>query len=192
MAQQDGDADSESDDSESDTGADDAGDRRTSRSFRANLRAFQRMHGGNPSPGFVADLEYLENRDLDLSIRLGAMLAFNALLITIGTHPISASPGAPLSIDAATHPAQTIASLIGILPFAWSSLLLLRALMVGEEFETCGEEGEEALRVRLLAAFVRSVDLQSRFLRRAVWGSIAGGGLTMIVWAWIMGAKMLA
>ena len=63
-------------------------------SFRTRLRAFQAMRGDPPDPGFVADLEFLENRDLDLSIRLGAMLAFNALLITIGTHPVSASPGA--------------------------------------------------------------------------------------------------
>ncbi|SOB86365.1 hypothetical protein SAMN06297144_1469, partial [Sphingomonas guangdongensis] len=62
------------------------------------------MRGATPDPGFVADLEYLENRDLDLSVRLGAMLAFNALMITIGTHPISASPGAPLSLDAGAQP----------------------------------------------------------------------------------------
>ena len=55
------------------------------RSFRSRLRAFQAMRGNPPDPGFVADLEFLENRDLDLSVRLGAMLGFNALLITIGT-----------------------------------------------------------------------------------------------------------
>lgn len=53
-------------------------------SFRSRLRAFQAMRCDTPEPGFVADLEFLENRDLDLSIRLGAMLGFNALLITIG------------------------------------------------------------------------------------------------------------
>ncbi len=61
------------------------------------------MHEGAPEPGFIADLEFVENRDLDLSVRLGAMLAFNALLITIGTHPVSASPGAPLSVSAETQ-----------------------------------------------------------------------------------------
>jgi hypothetical protein len=49
------------------------------RSFRTLFREFQRMRGAEPEGGFVADLEYLENRDLDLSVRLGAMLAFNAL-----------------------------------------------------------------------------------------------------------------
>ena len=70
------------------------------------------MRGNPPEPGFVADLEFLENRDLDLSIRLGAMLGFNALLITIGTHPISASPGAPLSLDAPTQGMLVLFSLI--------------------------------------------------------------------------------
>ncbi|MBY0284646.1 MAG: hypothetical protein K2W81_11885, partial [Sphingomonas sp.] len=58
--------------------------------YRTRLRAFQAMRGDNPPPGFIADLEFLENRDLDLSVRIGGMLAFNALMVTIGTHPISA------------------------------------------------------------------------------------------------------
>ncbi|HEX8555170.1 MAG TPA: hypothetical protein VF695_10730 [Sphingomonas sp.] len=89
------------------------------------------MRGDPPDPGFVADLEFLENRDLDLSARLGAMLAFNALMITIGTHPISASPGAPLSLDTATQPLLTIASLVGIAPLIASSWFCLRALLLG-------------------------------------------------------------
>ena len=60
------------------------------------------MRGDPPDKGFIADLEFLENRDLDLSVRLGAMLAFDALLMTIGTYPVSVSPGAPLSLDAAS------------------------------------------------------------------------------------------
>jgi hypothetical protein len=31
------------------------------------------MRGDPPERGFVADLEFLENRDLDLSVRLGAI-----------------------------------------------------------------------------------------------------------------------
>lgn len=56
-------------------------------SFRNRLRAFQHMRGEPPSASFISDLEFLENRDLDLSVRSGSMLAFNALLVTIGTHP---------------------------------------------------------------------------------------------------------
>ncbi|MBA3836881.1 MAG: hypothetical protein H2054_02370 [Sphingomonas sp.] len=166
-----------------------------SSSFRARLRAFQAMRGASPDPGFIADLEFLENRDLDLSVRIGGMLAFNALMVTIGTHPISASPGAPLSVDAATQPAQTIASLIGIAPLVLSSALCLRALLVGEEFDadgfdTADDESAAKLQRRLFAAFVHSIDAQSRLLRRAVQTSFAGGTTTLAVWGWILAAKM--
>lgn len=159
-------------------------------SFRSRLRAFQAMRGESPDAGFVADLEFLENRDLDLSVRLGAMLAFNALMITIGTHPVSASPGAPLSLDAATQPMLTVASLAGIAPVVISSWFCLRALLIGEEFDQEGLDGEEALRQRLFAAFIRSIDAQSRLLSRAVYATIAGGGLTLIVWIAILIGKM--
>ena len=79
-------------------------------SFRSRLRAFREMRGDPPDPGFIADLEFLENRDLDLSVRLGAMLGFNALMITIGTHPISASPGAPLANTSPTLPVRSLPS----------------------------------------------------------------------------------
>ncbi len=149
------------------------------------------MRGGKPDPGFIADLEFLENRDLDLSVRIGGMLAFNALMITIGTHPISASPGSPLSVDAGTQPALTIASLIGIAPLIVSSYLCLRALLFGEEFDTDGLEGDDdGLRRRLFAAFVHSIDAQAKLLGSAVHWTIAGGGLTLAVWGWILAAKM--
>jgi hypothetical protein len=160
-------------------------------SHRTRLRAFQAMRGEPPAPGFIADLEFLENRDLDLSVRLGAMLAFNALVITIGTHPVSASPGAPLSVDAATQPALTIASLIGIAPVIISSWFCLRALLLGEEFDADGLADEDALRQRLFAAFVRSIDAQSRLVRWAINWTLAGGALTMVAWAWILATKML-
>jgi hypothetical protein len=159
-------------------------------SFRHNLRAFQDIRGEPPEPGFVADLEFLENRDLDLSVRSGALLAFNALLITIGTHPVSASPGAPLSLDAVSQPVLTLASLAGVVPLAVSSWWLLQAMLLGEEFESEGLEGD-ALRRRLFAAFVHSIDAQARRLTLAIRGTIAGAGLTMAVWAAILAGKML-
>lgn len=160
-------------------------------SFRSRFRAFQAMRGDGADPAFIADLEFLENRDLDLSIRLGAMLAFNALLTTIGTHPISASPGAPLSLDAATQPGQTIASIIGLLPFVVSSFYCLRALLVGEEFDSNGVDEPDRQRQSLYAAFVHSIDVQDRFLGLSVRASFVGGVLTMAVWAWILLDKML-
>jgi hypothetical protein len=160
-------------------------------SFRSRLRAFQVMRDTPPDPGFIADLEFLENRDLDLSVRIGGMLAFNALMVTIGTHPISASPGAPLSLDAATQPVLTIASLIGITPLIVSSALCLRALLLGEEFDSEGLEGDNALRQRLFAAFIASIDIQSRLLRQSVIATFTGGIMTLAIWGWILAEKML-
>jgi hypothetical protein len=163
----------------------------SNRSFRTRLRAFRAMRDTPPDPGFIADLEFLENRDLDLSVRIGGMLAFNALMVTIGTHPISASPGAPLSLDAATQPLLTIASLVGIVPLIVSSALCLGALLRGEEFDTDGLEGDDAaLRQRLFAAFVASIDVQSRLLRQSVIATFIGGSMTLVVWGWIMAEKM--
>jgi hypothetical protein len=160
-------------------------------SFRTRLRAFQVMRDTPPDPGFIADLEFLENRDLDLSVRIGGMLAFNALMVTIGTHPISASPGAPLSLDAATQPVLTIASMIGITPLIVSSALCLRALLLGEEFDSDGMDGDNALRHRLFAAFIASIDIQSRLLRQSVIATFTGGIMTLAIWGWILAEKML-
>jgi hypothetical protein len=159
--------------------------------FRARFRAFQQMRGEKADPGFIADLEFLENRDLDLSIRLGGMLAFNALLITIGTHPISASPGAPLSLDAPTQPLLTVVSIIGVIPFILSSYFCLRAILLGEEFESDGTLDQDSGRRALFAAFIHSIDTQDRLLRLAIRATLAGGLLTMAAWVWILLAKMV-
>ncbi len=161
--------------------------RRTS--ARAMLRAFQDIRNNCSDPGFIHDLEYLEHKDLDLSIRLGAMLAFNALLISMASHPISASPGAPLSLDAPTQPWENIIVLMGIAAFAISSLWCLRAMLIGEEFEPRGTSGD-ALKQRLFAAYIRSVDSQTMALRRAVRGTIIGAVITLGVWGWILADKM--
>jgi hypothetical protein len=160
-------------------------------SFRSRFRAFQQMRGADPDRGFIADLEFLENRDLDLSIRIGGMMAFNALLVTIGTHPISASPGAPLSLDAPTQPVLVVASIIGIIPFVASAVMCLRALLLGEEFESDGLSGEQNLRQRLYAAFIRSIDVQSKLLRQSVIACFIGGVMTLAVWVWILAEKMV-
>jgi hypothetical protein len=161
----------------------------TRSSFRSRLRAFQHLRDDPPNRGFIADLEFLENRDLDLSVRSGSLLAFNALLITIGTHPVSASPGAPLSLDAASQPLLTLASLAALIPLAISSWLLLYAMLLGEDFDSEGLEGE-ALRQRLFAAFVRSIDAQATRLSHAIRWTITGAALTIVAWGAILAAKM--
>lgn len=148
------------------------------------------MRGEPPEAGFIADLEFLENRDLDLSVRLGAMLGFNALLITIGTHPISASPGAPLSLDASTQPTLVFANLVALAPLVVSCFLALRAMLLGEEFDAEGLDNDAALRQRLFASFIHSIDAQAQLLRHAIRWTIAGGALNLMVWAAILLAKM--
>ena len=160
------------------------------RSFRTRLRAFQNMRGQPPDGGFIADLEYLENRDLDLSIRIGAMLSFNALAVMVGTYPVSSSPGAPLSLDAASQSVLTILSLVGVAPLVVSSYLCLRALLLGEEIDGGDQLGDQALRQRLFAAFVRSIDAQSRLLRLGVRWTLCGGAMTLAVWVAILMSKM--
>lgn len=159
-------------------------------SFRSRLRAFQAMRSDPPDPGFVADLEFLENRDLDLSVRLGAMLAFNALLITIGTNPVSASPGAPLSLDPHGAPVLVLASLAALLPLVVSCFFALRALLLGEEFDSAGLDDDTALRQRLFASFIRSIDAQARLLSLAIRWTLAGGLATLLVWAVILWVKL--
>lgn len=158
-------------------------------SFRSRLRAFAAMRGDPPDPAFIADLEFLENRDLDLSVRLGGVLAFNALAITIGTHPVSASPGAPLSLDAASQPVLVVLSLLALAPLAASCFFALRALLLGEEFD-CADLSGEALRHSLFAAFIRSIDVQARLLTLAIRSTLAGCGLTLAVWVAILWDKM--
>jgi hypothetical protein len=165
---------------------------RAERSFRRRLRAFQAMHGDPPDPAFAADLAWLQNRDLDLSVRLSALLAFNALAATVGTYPVSVSPGAPLSLDAATQPLLTIANLLGIAPIGWSSVLCLRALLIGEEVDReTRDAADQTLRQRLFAAFIRSLDVQERALRAGVRWTLAGGAATALVWAAILAGKIM-
>lgn len=148
------------------------------------------MRGSPPDPGFVADLEFLENRDLDLSIRLGAMLGFNALLITVGTHPVSASPGAPLSLDAVTRPALVIFSLLALVPLVAACVFALRALLLGEEFDSEGVTDDAAARQRLFATFIHSIDVQARLLGLAIRATLIGGALTILCWVAILFDKM--
>jgi hypothetical protein len=42
----------------------------------------------------------------------------------------------------------------------------------------------------LFAAFIASIDVQSRLLRQSVIATFAGGIATLTVWAWILAEKM--
>ncbi len=160
-------------------------------STRALLRAFQITHRDGVSEAFKVDLDLLRHKDLDLSVRLGALLAFDALLINTGINPIAASPGAPISLDAATMPWETMATVIGIVLVAVSAAITVRAITYGEEFSDDGiEDDPEAITRRLFAAFCVSVDAQTILLKRATWYTLAGGAVIGLTFVWILLAKI--
>lgn len=159
-------------------------------STRSLLRAFQTLSLRGLSPAFVADFELLKHKDLDLSIRLGALLGFNALLLGSAIQPISASPGAPLSLDAASQPFEVLAISIGVVLLSISGYICARAILIGEEFSAEGAADDpQIIAQRLFAAYCFSVDAQSRSLARAVRLTLWGGGITLAACLWIMAAK---
>ena len=160
-------------------------------STRALLRAFQITHRDGVSEAFKVDLDLLRHKDLDLSVRLGALLAFDALLINTGVNPIAASPGAPLSLDAATMPWETLATVAGIMLVAVSAAITVRAITYGEEFSDEGiEVNPDAITRRLFVAFCVSVDAQTVLLKRATWYTLAGGGVIGLTFVWILLGKI--
>ncbi|MFM9852119.1 MAG: hypothetical protein ACKVOJ_04805 [Sphingomonadaceae bacterium] len=159
---------------------------------RAMLRAFQSLHDGEVDSALLNDLAYVQHKDLDMSVRLGGMLAFNALLITAAINPIAASPGAPLSLDAPTQAIEVVAVCIGIVPLVVSALLCVRAMLIGEEFTIEGiEQDLAAIRQRMLAAYCHSVDQQSAVIRHSVTLTISGGVISLATWIWILIEKMV-
>jgi hypothetical protein len=161
-------------------------------SMRTLLRAFQKISGDGLPSGFAADFDMLKHKDLDLSVRLGALLGFNALLLASAIQPISASPGSPLSLDAPTQPWPVLVITLGVLLLSISGYLCVRGILVGEEFDPEGiEESPEMLVRRLFAAFCRSIDVQMKMLRFASRFTIAGGAVTLAGCLWIMAAKMI-
>ena len=74
---------------------------------------------------------------------------------------------------------------------AASSWLCVRAILIGEEFSTDGiEDNPTALSQLLLAAYVASVDAQTRLVSRAGRLTIAGGLITALGCLWILISKI--
>ncbi len=155
------------------------------------LAAFQNARKTSPKEEFRDDLAMLQSKDLDLSVRLGALLAFNALLLTAAINPISASPGAPLSLDAPTQPLEVVLVSFGIILLAISAWLCVRGILVGEEFTFDAETDDaDAVRDKMHDAYCISIDTQMRMIRCASRFTIAGGGVTTVACLWIMAAKI--
>ena len=160
-------------------------------STRALLRAYQRLQREDKSGSLAQDLDLLQAKDLDLSVRLGALLAFDALLVTVATNPISASPGAPLSLDGPTQPIAVALITVSVILLAIAACLCVRAIMIGEEFSDTGiEDNPKAIIQRMFAAYCASVDAQRKLLMRASRFTIAGGALAGLTSIWIMADKI--
>jgi hypothetical protein len=160
-------------------------------STRALLRAYQKLQREDASGNLSNDLDLLQAKDLDLSVRLGALLAFDALMVTVAVNPISASPGAPLSLDVPTQPIAVTLITISVTILAFAAYLCVRAIMIGEEFSDEGiEDNPKAIIQRMFAAYCASVDAQRKLLIQASRTTIAGGALAGLTSIWIMADKM--
>lgn len=165
--------------------------RSTNVSARIQLRVFQRARENIAGAGFQDDLEFLQSKDLDMSVRLGALLAFDALMLTAAINPISASPGAPLSLDAPTQPIAVLVISLSVILLAIAALCAVRGILVGEEFDLSGvEDNRDAMIQRLLAAYCSSIDAQAQMIRIGSRFTVAGGLIAILGCAWIMAAKI--
>ncbi len=156
-------------------------------SMRAKLRAFQAAHKSAAAQDLMFDLELLRHADLDLSIKSGALLAFNGLIIAAGINPIAASPGAPLSVDAVADPLIVATTALGVLVMAAAGAFSVAAILVGEDFDDTGlQDDPAAIVTRLQATYCAAIDAQARLLARAGILTYAGGAVIAIAFVWAL------
>jgi hypothetical protein len=164
---------------------------RKTASARIQLRLFQSASNEKAANSFQKDLALLQSKDLDVSVRLGALLAFDALLATAAINPISASPGAPLSLDAPTQPWQVVVISLSVILLSIAALLCVRGMLFGEEFDVEGEGlSKDILKQRMLAAYCASIDAQLNMIRLASRFTIVGGLVMLLGCGWIMAEKI--
>lgn len=154
-------------------------------SMRAKLRAFQAARAGGDEAGVTADIEMLRHADLDLSIKAGALLAFNGLIIAAGINPIAASPGAPLSVNAASEPWIAALTALGICFTAIAAVCSVRVVLIGEDYDDSGLDGDgAAILQRIYASYCVAIDAQSRLLSMAGRFTYAGGAVSGAAFIW--------
>ena len=138
-------------------------------------------------PGLFADLELLRHKDLDLSIKAGALLAFNGLILTAALNPLQASPGAPLSLDALSTWGPTWLCMVGAALMAAAAAYCVRAIMIGEDFDDHGlEDDPKAIVQRMFAAYCAAIDAQARLVARAITLTYVGGAVTGLALFWAL------
>jgi hypothetical protein len=161
-------------------------------STRSLLRLYEEARRTADTGTLEANLALLQSKDVDLSIRLGAVLAFDALLIATAVQPIVASPGAPLALDAGAQPGFTLMAALAVAILALSGFIAVYAITLGEEFSDAGlDENPEILIQRLFAAYCASIDRQSTLLRHSIRLTVAGLLLTGLTILLILGSRLL-
>lgn len=160
-------------------------------SMRVQLRAFQTLRGQGADPALFQDLEMLRHKDLDLSVKAGALLAFDALILTAGLNPISASPGAPVSLDAVANAGPTWVTMAGVALMAIAAVFCVRAIMIGEDVDPHGiEDDPAALRQRLFAAYCAAIDAQATNIAWASRFTYIGGAAMAAALLWSILVKV--
>ena len=169
---------------------------RTRISTRALLRAFQRAREAqNTSAEAEAlhrDLELVRHLDTDLSIKSGALLAFQGLILMAGINPIAASPGSPLSVGPWDAPGVVLVTAIGVGLLAWAATFCVRCIMIGEHFDDSGlEEDPDGVAVRILAAYCAAIDKEKTLLAKGVLWTYAGGASMVVAFFWALIGKWI-
>lgn len=160
--------------------------------MRTKLRAFRAARASGDGD-LAHDVELLRHADLDLSVKAGALLAFNGLIIAAGINPIAASPGAPLSVDAHADPAIALMTAAGVLLMAVAASFSVRAVLIGEHFDDQGlGDDPDAVRQRLFAAYCAAIDAQTRLLSTAGLFTYLGGGVTAAAFVWALADKWIS
>jgi hypothetical protein len=159
-------------------------------SSRTILRLFQRSAESQTDGAFLRDLQMLQARDLDLSVKAGALLAFDALIMTAGFNPISASPGAPVSLDAVKNAGPVWLTMLGVVLLSVAAFFSVRGIMVSEDIASQSETGDpQVVRQHLLAAFCVSLDRQAAAIARAGAWTVAGGAVMIVALFWSVVVK---
>jgi hypothetical protein len=161
-------------------------------STRSILRAFQHARGISMDPGLFADLELLRHKDLDLSIKAGALLAFDGLILTASLNPMQASPGAPLSLNALTALGPTLLCMTGAVLIAAAAAYCVGAILIGEDFDDHGlEDDPKAIVQRMFAAYCAAIDAQALRVARAITLTYVGGAVTGVALFWSLFDKWM-
>lgn len=163
---------------------------------RALLRAFQRARAAQATnaeaEALFRDLELVRHLDTDLSIKSGALLAFQGLILMAGINPIAASPGSPLSISPVDAPGVVLVTALGVALLAWAATFCVRCIMIGEHFDDSGlEDDADGVAVRMLAAYCAAIDKEKTLLAKGVLWTYAGGAAMVVAFFWALIGKWI-